>query len=185
MPKSTNAVVSDRIHEVLQLRLHGAELADIVRYSSEKGWGVGERQIQKYIAAGDRLLAEAQEQDRGKLLARHIAQRRLLFARCMKINDYKTALQVAKDEAELEQLYGPTKIAPTDPTGERPYDPTAGLGPLIPELRAAMERLGSPSGESDSGQAADSTSLSGGLGADHDGSGDDAGLLASDVAPLR
>jgi hypothetical protein len=47
--KSTKAEVTQRVEEVLSLRLAGAGLAEIVRRASEKGWGVGERQLQNYI----------------------------------------------------------------------------------------------------------------------------------------
>ena len=39
----------------------------------------------------------------------------------MKANDLRTALQVLRDEANLEGLYPPTKFAPTTPDGKHPY----------------------------------------------------------------
>ncbi len=185
MAKASKAEIIRRISEVETLLLNGAEYTDIVQYSSEKKWEVGGRQVRKYIAIAERRMAETLNRDRDRLLVRHLRQRRLLFARCMKINDYKTALQVLRDEAELEQLYGPTKIAPTDPTGERPYDGTAGLAALIPELRAAMERHGSATGEPCNGDVAAIDALSGGSGSADGRGGLDPGLLAKDVAPFE
>jgi hypothetical protein len=140
--KSTRAETQKRVDEVLQLRLHGAELPDILQYAAEKAWCVKERQLRTYIARADRLMAEILNRNRDQLFGRHVMQRRAIFARCMKINDYKTALQVLRDEAQLEGLYAPTKISPTTPDGKRPYQPAghAGTSQLIRELRAAVER---------------------------------------------
>ena len=98
--KSTKAEIAQRVEEVLRIRLDGAEFHDIVQYASEKAWKVGERQLRNYMAATDDLLAARLEKDRDKLLARHIAQRRSLYARALNAADYRTALAVAKDEAE-------------------------------------------------------------------------------------
>ena len=43
----------------------------------------------------------------------------------MKANDLRTALQVLRDEANLEGLYPPTKFAPTTPDGKHPYHSAA------------------------------------------------------------
>jgi hypothetical protein len=37
--------------------------------------------------------------------------------------DFRTALAVLQDEAKLEGLYPPTKIAPTTPDGQDPWAP--------------------------------------------------------------
>jgi hypothetical protein len=52
----------------------------------------------------------------------------------------------AKDRGYVEKMVvggdggPPVKVAPTDSTGEAPYDPLAGLNALLPELRAAVDR---------------------------------------------
>src|SRR5262249_36174802 len=58
-----------------------------------------------YVRASDELLVGRLEKDRDKLLARHVAQRRALYARAVHAADYRTALAVARDEAELQGLY--------------------------------------------------------------------------------
>jgi hypothetical protein len=140
--KATKAETQKRVDEVFQLRLHGAELPDLVQFSSEKAWNIGPRQLRKYIAKADRLMTEILNRNREQLFGRHVLQRRAIFARCMKINDYKTALQVLRDEAQLEGMYAPTKISPTTPDGKRPYQPASHVGTsqLLRELRAAVER---------------------------------------------
>ncbi len=103
--KADKATIQQRVNEILVIRLAGAEFPDIVQYASEKEWGVGERQLRNYLRQSDALLAESLETDRTKLINRHIAQRRALFARCMAVSDYSNARQVLKDEAELLGLY--------------------------------------------------------------------------------
>jgi hypothetical protein len=94
-----------RIEKVLYARLSGAELWDLLAISREEGWQVGKRTLQRYAAAADRLIERSLEKDRDKLLRRHLAQRRRLFARAVKDGDVRAALAIAQDEAELMGLY--------------------------------------------------------------------------------
>jgi hypothetical protein len=103
--KSDQATVRQRVEEVLSLRLLGAEFLDIRQHASGQGWGVSDRQLWRYIAAGDKLLAQTLERDRVKLLNRQIAQRRALFSRAMSVSDYGTALRVLDSEAKLLDLF--------------------------------------------------------------------------------
>jgi hypothetical protein len=73
MAKSTKATVAQRVEEVLTIRLAGAGFAEIVRYAAEKGWGVGERQLQNYVEKSDELLAASVEKDRPKRINLHLA----------------------------------------------------------------------------------------------------------------
>jgi hypothetical protein len=116
MAKSTKAEVTQRVEEVLGLRLARAGLAEIVRHASERGWGVGERQLQNYIHESDKRLAGEIEKDRPKRLALHLAQRRLLLNKSMEIGDYGTALRVLQDSAKLQDLY-PKRCEPTGANG--------------------------------------------------------------------
>jgi hypothetical protein len=105
--KSTKATVQQRVAEVLVIRLQGAELYDIRRYAAEQTppWNVSDRQLERYAAAADALLAQTLEKDRDKLLNRHHAARRALLARALQLGDVRTALAVLRDEAELLDLY--------------------------------------------------------------------------------
>jgi hypothetical protein len=95
---------------VLHCRLGGAEFHDLRAYAQEKGWGVSDRQLWRYVAASDRLIERSFEADRGKLLRRHAMQRRALYARALQDGDYRAALAVARDEAELHGLYPGRKV---------------------------------------------------------------------------
>jgi hypothetical protein len=137
--KSTLAEVRRRVYEVLKLRLGGAEFADIREYATapEQAWNVSDSQLWRYVRAADRLCKRHFDAKAGHLLARHLLQRRQLYAHAMAAGDYRTALAVLQDEAKLEALYPPTKIAPTNPEGDRPYE-----GSLSDAERlAALQRL--------------------------------------------
>jgi hypothetical protein len=108
--RSTKATVRQRVDEVLNLRLLGAELYDLQQHASQQGWGVSDRQLQRYVAAADDLLSLTLEKDREKLLNRHIAQRRALFARAASVSDHGTCARLLKDEADLLGLYPPKGI---------------------------------------------------------------------------
>jgi hypothetical protein len=168
--KATKAVVAQRIESVLRIRLDGAQLHDIRDYANapEQGWNVSDSQLRRYIAASDKLLAERLERDRDKLFARHVAQRQTLFARAVNSADFRTALATAKDEAELEGLYPPKKIAPTDPTGDKEYGGGFTDDERRAILRAVVARLGLPDPLPDAGGAlaADGSLLPGPAGPD-------------------
>jgi hypothetical protein len=183
MAKATNAEVMERVEAVLQIRLDGAQFHDIRQYASEKTWGVSDRQLRRYVAASDRLLAARLEKDRDRLFARHVAQRQTLYARAVNAADYRTALAVARDEAELQGLYPPKKVAPTDPSGEQEY----GHSLTDPERLAALQSLYARVGAGGGGPVADRPagadgSFLGGPGADSGGRGDAAGPLAGGAA---
>src|SRR5262245_7781952 len=109
--KATKAIVAQRVEDVLKIRLHGGDFADVVQYAAgdEKegraAWGVSQRQLWNYIAKSDELLEQREEPNRTRLYRRHLAQRRLLFARAVEANDLRTALAIVQDEARLQGLY--------------------------------------------------------------------------------
>lgn len=129
--KSTKATVQQRVEEVLELRLAGAEFHQIRKYanvpdpqSGRKPWGVSDSQLWRYIRAGDELLAEILDKDRERLLNRHIAARRRLLSRAVAQNDLSNARALLKDEAELLGLYPPTKTQLTGKDGAPLIPPT-------------------------------------------------------------
>lgn len=111
--KSDKTTVSQRIEEVLELRLRGSEYHDIVHYGSQKGWGVTGRQIRKYIRKADELLTERLERRRRLLIGRHVAQRQSLYALALSIaansGDCRSALAILDSEAKLRGLFPDTK----------------------------------------------------------------------------
>jgi len=118
-PRPTNATVQLRIEEILRIRLDGAEIWDVREYVREKEHEAGsvwklskgrkplsDSQLWRYMAEADKLIAESCRASRKKLIRRHLAQRRNLFAKAVNAGDYRTALAVVRDEAEMQGLYG-------------------------------------------------------------------------------
>ncbi len=154
--KPTKAQVQLRTEEILRIRLDGAEFWDVREYVREKeqeegsvwqlpegGKPLSDPTLWRYIGLADELVKASCLSSRKKLLRRHLAQRRNLFAKAVSAGDYRTALAVAKDEAELQGLYPPTKVAPTNPKGDKEY----GAGFFTDDdrrgiIRAVVERFG-------------------------------------------
>lgn len=86
-------------------------MADILQYSAapEQDWGVAERQVREYVARADRLCRERFDARAEHLLARHLLQRRQLYAHALEAGDFRTALAVLQDEAKMEGLYPETR----------------------------------------------------------------------------
>jgi hypothetical protein len=129
--KSTKLQTQQRVEEVLQIRLMGAEVWNIRQHAAEQGWNVSERQLYRYIARADELMARHLEKDRDKLFNRHHAQRRALLARALEVSDFRAALAIMKDEADLLGLYPAKKHELAGQDG----------GPLGVDLRHEYEHL--------------------------------------------
>jgi hypothetical protein len=142
--KSSKTTIAQRVDEIFQLILEGAEFASIRDYSREKGWGVTDSTLFRYLERARALCVKRMERDREKIIARHLFQRRAMYQRAMQAGDVRTALAVAKDEAMLFGLYGPLRI---DLEGGH-YVPSPELVDTVFELRAAVERLGPEAGPS-------------------------------------
>jgi len=191
--KSTKVEVERRVAEVLKLRLGGAEFPDIRDYSiaPEQGWNVSDSQLWRYIQAADALCKKYFDARADHLLSRHLLQRRQLYAHAMEAGDFRTALAVLRDEAELESLYGPGKLQLTGADG-RPLNPPtiiltdeqrdAGIKAILQDVTCLEQ--------GDGGPTPDGTGDGGGSplrrpDAGDAGTGDGAGPLAIDVAPLE
>jgi hypothetical protein len=196
--------MAKRIEEVFELRLGGAELQDVREYAQatvddegkpREPWNVSEGQLCRYIAAADKLCRERFDARAEHLLARHLLQRRRLYAHVMEVGDFRTALAVMKDEAELEGLYvhaldrlqALEKQVETILAGDRQQILETILADLPPQLaervRAALGRRSREAGESAEGGDALGPQRAGGdeeAGQPGDGKGDD---LAENKAP--
>jgi hypothetical protein len=111
--RSTRATVKARVEAVYKMRLGGAEWHDLREFADapEQAWGVSDGQLRRYIRAADQLMTERIERRADVLLARHLLQRRQLYAHTMQAGDHATALRVLDSEARLERL---------EPTGKEP-----------------------------------------------------------------
>jgi hypothetical protein len=116
--KATKAIVARRVEEVLRIRLDGAEFWDVREYAREKeqeagsawelpkgGKPLSDGQLWRYIGMADKLIAESCRAHRKKLLRRHLAQRRNLFAKAVSQGDVRAALACLDSEAKLTGLF--------------------------------------------------------------------------------
>jgi hypothetical protein len=120
MGKPSKAVVKARIEEILRIRLDGAEFWDIREYVREKCAEPGsvweapaclsDAQIYRYIARTDKQIADSCRSSRKRLMRRHLAQRRNIYAKAVSAGDLRTALSTLADEAKMLGLYAPTKL---------------------------------------------------------------------------
>ena len=134
--RADRAEVQARVKLILDARLAGADFSDLLQIASVNQWGIGERQLWNYVRSADQMLAQTTEADRGKHLRLQLGQRRLLYAKAVESGDWRAALAVKKDEAELLGLYDPPP--PDAPTGTPPAgakELAALLAELIAEAR--------------------------------------------------
>jgi hypothetical protein len=114
------ALMRRRVEEILRIRLDGAEWWDCCEFVREKEeedgscWHLAEgdkplsdASLRRYLARADELIAKSCRASRKKLVRRHLAQRRNLYAKALSAGDYRAALACVRDEAELLGLYPP------------------------------------------------------------------------------
>jgi hypothetical protein len=194
--QASAVVVRRRVEELVRILLDGAivewDVCEFVREREKEAgsaWEVkeGEKplsysQIRRYVVKADRLIAESCRASRKKLLRRHMAQRRNLFAKAVSAGDYRTALAVSRDEAELQGLYPPKTLALTGAGGKRRDELSD--ADRAAALQGLYARLGAGDGDATAGgEAVPDGSVLGGSGEGPVGRGPDAGPLAGGAAP--
>jgi hypothetical protein len=133
--KATKAQVTERVEQILRIRLDGAEFWDIREFAREKEkeagpiWGserpLSDTQLYRYLERADKLIAQSCRSSRKRLLRRHLAQRCNLYAKALNSGDIRTALAVLADEAALLALYTYAAELAQQPAGterEQPID---------------------------------------------------------------
>jgi hypothetical protein len=147
MPRSTKVETEQRVEQVYKMLLGGATFPDIREFACapEQNWGVTDTQIRRYMTAAHQRIKERYEARADHSFSKHMLRREQLYAHAMGAGDFRTALAVLQDEAKLEGLYPPTKIAPTTPDGEEAYEPRGFEPPeVLGILRDLASRLGLP-----------------------------------------
>jgi hypothetical protein len=118
-PKPSPAIVRQRTEEILRILLDGAESPwDTCAYVREKeaeagsiwevpedGKPLSDSQIRRYVAKATEMIAESCRASRKRLLRRHLAQRRNLYAKAVSQGDIRAALAVLDSEAKLTGLF--------------------------------------------------------------------------------
>jgi hypothetical protein len=163
-PRPTDPIVMQRVAEVLQLRLDGAEAWDVRRYVAEReaageipwtipegGNPLSERQIRNYVQSADQQIAATLRQSRATLLRRHVALRKNLYRRALAAEDWTAAQSVLADLAKLEDLYPANKVSVNVGEIDRAIEQLlANLGPqgeTPPAADAGAAGAGNPPGE--------------------------------------
>jgi len=105
-PKATRAEVEARTNDVFKLILAGEDHARITAYAAEK-WQLSARQSRTYISRATVRLAEHGQVNRQTEFSRAMARLNDLYAKTVKLQDYRTALSIQKEINSLMQLSAP------------------------------------------------------------------------------
>jgi hypothetical protein len=103
--RATKLETAKRVEESLRLILLGAEFPDLREYARQNDWNLSDGQLHRYHAKAMELAVNSLERSREKNFARHLLQRRNIYSRAMEAGDWRVALMVVKDEAQLLGLY--------------------------------------------------------------------------------
>lgn len=133
--------LKQRVDDVLELIMTGASFPQIRQFAMNMDWQVSDRQLYRYQDMAYKRLSKSVQRNFEELRARHLQQRRTLYSRCVMKNDCRTALQILRDEAELNGLY-PSK----NPRGLMPRRSPLSLrertiGLLVAEGRGDMKQV--------------------------------------------
>lgn len=155
-PRPTKEQVDARVNDLLRVMLDGARSWDIPEYvrqqEQEQGspWQPTEgqeplsySQIRRYAKKAEALIVKDCKANRQKLLNRHLAQRRSLYAKAVSQGDCRAALVILDSEAKLLALFPETE----ETRGRKPAQATITLNvieqlvlaPQAPALPPPME----------------------------------------------
>lgn len=142
--RANGLVKSERVDQIAALLVVGTPRRDILEWArKETDWHAHERTIDRYIRHAFAALAALAAPRRAEMLGRAIARREALFLRCMKVQDYKTALAVDKDLCDLLGLYPDSGTAAAAGGTEAPRNVTVNvLMQQDPDtMRTTLQRL--------------------------------------------
>jgi hypothetical protein len=128
--RANKALIARRVDDVLRIRLDGAEFWNVRRCVSESekkegsAWflpegaaSLSDATLWRYIAQADKKIAESCRASSKKLLRRHLAQRRHIYAKALGADELRTALAALDSEAELLGLFPPKRREISGPRG--------------------------------------------------------------------
>jgi len=104
MRKPTKFEHERRVDEVFGLLTAGLTRGQILSYVEQKtDWKVCPRTVDSYVAKATERFREAADVDRAVLAGKALARLDELYARALRIQDYKTCLAIQR---ELDKLLG-------------------------------------------------------------------------------
>lgn len=136
MPRSTKAILQQRIDAVYDLLLQGVARRGILTYAAKQGWGVSPRQIDTYLSRAREELACQAEHDRAVELGRASEQLNLLFMKALAGGDLATARAVRRD---LTDLLGLAPAARHELSGRDGQPLLAASAEAAAQVRALIE----------------------------------------------
>jgi hypothetical protein len=83
MPRATKAEHEQRIEQVCRLLIQAAQRRDVITWATPR-WGVGERQLDKYIAAAQERIAQSLPGDRTYEIALSLRRHTFVYGQAMK-----------------------------------------------------------------------------------------------------
>jgi hypothetical protein len=88
--------------------LIGADRAEILQYATEK-YNISERAVDELIAKANAIYAEIAKAERVEEFGKALTRLNNLYARSLKVQDFKTCLSVQKEISNLLGLNAPEK----------------------------------------------------------------------------
>ena len=89
--KATNAEMQRRVNEVALMLAEGATRPEIVQYASKK-WGISERQTDTLIKRANAIFEQESSFVREAEFGKALRRLNTIFAKAMKVQDYRVAL---------------------------------------------------------------------------------------------
>ena len=97
MPKSNDTELAARVNEVYKLLLGGANRQDVLDHATKQEWNVTPRQVDTYIRRAKTALDRESNFRKAVEFGKALNQLNNLYARALKIQDFRTALGVRKE----------------------------------------------------------------------------------------
>ena len=107
-----------RMAQIIRLIVDGFVRRDIMEYVVENNWDVSERQVDRYISKAREEIQSVVGREAKLAAGKSIHRLEDLYQKCIAIMDYKTALQVVKEQNDLFRL----KQVGAENAGDAPLD---------------------------------------------------------------
>ena len=110
MSKATDLEVQMRVNEIVSMLLQGVTYTPEIVDHCGKEWGIEKSQAYIYINRAKEIFQEISEHNAKMELGLSLARLHDLYGRCMKVQDYRTCLQIQKEIKELLGIGAAQKI---------------------------------------------------------------------------
>jgi len=104
MAKCDKATRDARIEEVRRLLLAGAGGAEIEQHAVRSSWGFSQRQVQRYVTAANKKLADGSRIKKKTFVGKQMQQLNHIFSRGLKDGKYDISLKALKGQVKLVEL---------------------------------------------------------------------------------